>query len=95
MYDLAASVVADVAAQAQTTGGVTGQMKQLGAGVAIGFGAIGPGVGIGLAVLGALNAIGRNPETEGSVRNIMILGAALAESVAIYALLVALLLLFT
>jgi F-type H+-transporting ATPase subunit c len=93
MYDLAASVVADVLAADAATG-VSGQLKQLGAGLAIGLGAIGPGIGIGIAAQGALEAIGRNPEIEGPARNTMILGAALAESVAIYALLVALLLLF-
>ena len=68
--------------------------KLLGAGLAIGLGGIGPGVGIGLLVSGALQAIGRNPESEGSVRTLMIVGAGLAESVAIYALVVALILLF-
>lgn len=68
--------------------------KLLGAGLAIGLGGIGPGVGIGLLVNGALQAIGRNPESEGSVRTLMIVGAGLAESVAIYALVVALILIF-
>ncbi len=68
--------------------------KLLGAGLAIGLGGIGPGIGIGLLVNGALQAIGRNPESEGSVRTLMIVGAGLAESVAIYALVVALILLF-
>ncbi len=95
MYDLAASMVNDIVAQAQTANtGITGQIKQLGAGLAVGLGGIGPGIGIGIAVRGALEAIGRNPETEGAARNTMILGAALAEAVAIYALLVALLLIF-
>ncbi|NWJ95436.1 MAG: ATP synthase F0 subunit C [Chloroflexi bacterium] len=94
MHDLAASVVADVLAQTTASAGITGQLKQLGAGLAIGLGAIGPGIGIGIAVRGALEAIGRNPETEGAVRNTMILGAALSEAVAIYALLIALLLIF-
>ncbi len=68
--------------------------KLIGAGLAIGLGGIGPGIGIGLLVNGALQAIGRNPESEGSVRTLMIVGAGLAESVAIYALVVALILLF-
>jgi F-type H+-transporting ATPase subunit c len=71
-----------------------GEVIKLGAGLAIGLGAIGPGIGIGLTVAGALQAIGRNPETEGSVRTIMILGVGLAEGVAIYALVIAILLLF-
>jgi F-type H+-transporting ATPase subunit c len=67
---------------------------QLGAGLAIGLGAIGPGVGIGLLVAGALQALGRNPEAGGDIRTNMILGIVFAESVAIYALVVALILKF-
>ncbi|GBD15717.1 ATP synthase subunit c [bacterium HR26] len=64
------------------------------AALAIGLGAIGPGIGIGLAVRGAMDAIGRNPEAEGAVRLTMIIGAALAEAVAIYAFVVALIIAF-
>jgi len=71
------------------------RFDKLAAGIAIGIGAIGPGLGIGLAVRGAMEAIGRNPEAEGGIRTTLIIGAALAEAVAIYALLVAILILFT
>ena len=62
--------------------------------IAIGFGVIGPGIGIGLIGARGTEAIGRNPETEGKVRNIMILGFVFAESLAIFALLVALIIRF-
>ena len=75
-------------------GGVTGQLKQLAAALAIGLGGIGPGIGIGIAVNGAMQAIGRNPDAAGEIRGAMILGAGLAEAVAIYAFVVALILLF-
>jgi F-type H+-transporting ATPase subunit c len=65
---------------------------KLAAGIAMGFGAIGPGLGIGIAVSKGLEAVGRNPETESAVRSMMILGAGLAEAVAIYALVIALIL---
>jgi len=65
---------------------------RLAAGLAIGLGAIGPGLGIGIAVSKAMEAIGRNPETENAVRSTMILGAGLAEAVAIYAFVIALIL---
>ncbi len=68
--------------------------RLLAAGLAIGLGAIGPGVGIGLLVSGALQSIGRNPEAQGSIQINMFIGIAFAESVAIYALVVALILLF-
>jgi F-type H+-transporting ATPase subunit c len=64
------------------------------AALAIGLGALGPGIGIGLAVRGAMDAIGRNPEAEGAVRLTMIIGVALAEAVAIYAFVVALIIAF-
>ena len=67
--------------------------KMLGAGIAM-FGMIGPGIGIGLVVSGALQALGRNPEAGGELRTNMILGIVFCESVAIYALVVGLILLF-
>ena len=68
--------------------------KLFAAAAAIGLGALGPGLGIGLAVRGAMEAIGRNPEAEGAVRTTMIIGAGLAEAVAIYAFVTALILIF-
>ena len=58
------------------------------------MGAIGPGIGVGLLVMGALQAMGRNPEAAGEIRTNMILGIVFAEAIAIYALVIALLLLF-
>ncbi len=69
-------------------------LKALGAALAIGLGAIGPGVGIGIIGGKAMEAIGRNPEAMGDIRTNMILAIVFAESVAIYALVVALLLKF-
>lgn len=67
-------------------------MRVLGAGLAIGLGALGPGIGLGLIGLGAMQALGRNPEARGPILTNMILIGALAEAVAIYALIVAILL---
>lgn len=68
--------------------------KLIGAGLAIGLGAIGPGIGIGVLVNGMLSAQGRNPEVSGELFTNMILGIVFAESIAIYALVVALILIF-
>ncbi len=68
--------------------------KLLAAGLAIGLGAIGPGIGVGLLAMGALQAIGRNPEAQGQIQTNMFIGIALAEAIAIYALVVSLILLF-
>ncbi len=61
----------------------------LAAGLAIGLGAIGPGIGVGLAVSKAMEAIGRNPEASGTLFLPMIIGLAFAEAIAIYALIIA------
>jgi F-type H+-transporting ATPase subunit c len=71
-----------------------GSMKFLAAALAIGLGAIGPGLGIGILGAAAMNAIGRNPEARGPILTNMILAIAFAEAIAIYALIVAFLLLF-
>lgn len=68
--------------------------KAIGAALAIGLGGLGPGLGIGLAVRGAMEALGRNPEAAGDIRTTMIIGAALAEAVAIYAFVIAIIIAF-
>ncbi len=69
-------------------------VKSMGSALAIGLGALGPGLGLGLAVRGAMEALGRNPEAAGDIRTTMIIGAALAEAVAIYAFVIAIIILF-
>ena len=68
--------------------------KAIGSAIAIGVGGLGPAIGIGLAVRGAMDAIGRNPEASGEIRTTMIVGAALAEAVAIYAFVIAIIIAF-
>ncbi len=67
---------------------------QLAAAIAIGLGAIGPGIGIGLLAGPAMSAMGRNPDAAGLIRTNMILAIVFAEAIAIYALVVALIILF-
>jgi F-type H+-transporting ATPase subunit c len=69
-------------------------IKFLSAGLAIGLGALGPGIGIGILAWGALQAIGRNPDASSDIQTNMFIGIAFAEAIAIYALVVALILLF-
>jgi len=68
--------------------------KFLAAGLAIGLGAIGPGIGVGVLGFGAMQAPGRNPEARGVIFTNMIIMVAMAEAVAIYALVVSILLIF-
>lgn len=57
--------------------------------LAIGIGAIGPGLGIGFIGGKAMEAIGRNPEATGKILVPMLIAAAFAEAIAIYALVIA------
>ena len=66
----------------------------IGAGLAV-LAATGPGAGQGVAAGGAAQAVGRNPEAEGKIRIMMIIGQAIAESSSLYGLLIALILIFT
>ncbi|HYD35645.1 MAG TPA: ATP synthase F0 subunit C [Vitreimonas sp.] len=63
-------------------------------GLIMAFGTLGPALGIGLIGSKAMEAIGRNPEAASKVQTNMILVAAFAEAIAIYALVVALILKF-
>ena len=65
----------------------------LGAGIAMVAG-IGPGVGEGNAVAKACEAIGRQPECKSDVTSTMIVGCAIAETTGLYALVIAILLIF-
>ena len=66
----------------------------LGAGIAMGLGAIGPGIGEGFAAGKACEGISRNPNEAGLLTRTMLVGQAVSESTGIYALVVALLLIF-
>ncbi|MRR07712.1 MAG: ATP synthase F0 subunit C [Deltaproteobacteria bacterium] len=66
----------------------------IGAGLAIGLGCIGAGAGIGNAAAGASEAVGRNPAAQGKIMMTMMVGMAMAESIAIYSLVISLILLF-
>ncbi|MDR2198086.1 MAG: ATP synthase F0 subunit C [Deltaproteobacteria bacterium] len=94
---LVGGVLASGVAFAQSAAGgapaYAGQVY-LAAGLAIGLGVIGPGIGQGLTMLGALSGMSRNPEQVATLRLYMLLALAIIESLAIYALVVALILLY-
>ncbi len=66
-----------------------------GSGLAIGLGAIGAAIGEGYAASQANAAISRNPSLSGDIFKTMLVGQAIAESASIFALVVALMLLFS
>lgn len=86
------------AAEAAAAGGGADHMKMfavaLGAGLAIGVGALGGALGQGRAAAAALEGIARNPGAAGKITTPMIIGLALIESLVIYSLIVSLLMVF-
>ena len=72
---------------------IDGLASALGAGTAM-IAGLGPGIGEGICASKAVEAIGRQPEASGAVTRTMIIGDALAETTGLYALVIALLLLY-
>ncbi len=68
--------------------------KALGAGIAV-IALAGVGIGIGNIVASRVSSVARNPSARDQVFGIGILGFALTEAVALFALLIAFLILFT
>ena len=65
----------------------------IGAGLAV-FTGFGTGLGQANAAGKAVEAVGRNPDAEGKIRTMMVLGIALSETTGIYGLVIALMLIF-
>ncbi len=92
---LGMSLIATVAlAQTGDPRAAVVQYTVLAAGLAIGLGAIGSGIGMGTAIGGACEGTSRNPEAGGRILTTMIIGLAMIESLTIYALVIALILMF-
>jgi F-type H+-transporting ATPase subunit c len=66
----------------------------LAAAIAVSFGAVGPALAEGRAVAAAMDAIARQPEAAGVLSRTLFVGLAMIETMAIYCLVVALLVLF-
>jgi len=81
------------AADAAAAGSV-GPMAAIGCALGMAIAAMGCGIGQGISVKGACEGMARNPEIGGKLTTTLILGLAFIESLAIYALVVNLILLF-
>jgi len=66
-------------------------LAAIGAGIAVLTG-LGAGIGIGIATAGLVQAIARQPEATGKITPMFFVGVALAESTAIYGLVISILL---
>lgn len=84
-----ASAPVAMAAEGAAEGDSSKGLIALGAGLAMGVGALGCGMGQGRAVASAMESIGRNPNSADRLQTPMIIGLALIESIAIYALVIA------
>lgn len=68
--------------------------KAIGAAICVGLAAAGGAVAMGLAIAKAVEGISRQPEAEGKIRTSLMLGMVFIETVVIYALIVAILIVF-
>lgn len=66
----------------------------LGVGIVVGLTGIGAAIGMGMSISKSVDSIGRQPEAEGKIRSTLMLGLAFIETLAIYSLLVAILVIF-
>ena len=69
-------------------------MGYLSAALAIGIAAFGAAIGQGMGLSKAVEGVARNPGAGGKIQTVLIIGLALIESLFIYALVVALIILF-
>lgn len=69
-------------------------IKLLSAAIAIAVGCTGPAIAQGMMVSRAMESFGRNPEIQDKVFPKMVIAMAITESLAIYSLVIALLILF-
>lgn len=69
-------------------------MRLLAVALTIGVGVIAPALAIGMIGAAALGGIARNPEATSKIQTNMVLAIAFAESIAIYALVIALIIKF-
>lgn len=68
--------------------------KAFAAGIAIGLAALGGAIGMGLAIAKAAEGVSRQPEANSKIQTIMMLGLVFIETAIIYALVVAILIIF-
>jgi F-type H+-transporting ATPase subunit c len=68
--------------------------KLLAAGISMGVGSLGPALGLGMLISKALESIARQPEVSGDIRTNMFIGIGVTEAVALYAFVIALILIF-
>ena len=64
------------------------------AGIGVGLAALGGAIGMGMAISKSAEGIARQPEAEGKIRTTLMLGLVFVETAIIYALVIAILIIF-
>ena len=83
-----AFAASDAAADASISG------KAIAAAIVVGLAAAGGAIAMGMAIAKSVDGISRQPEAEGKIRTTLMLGLVFVETAIIYALIVAILIIF-
>ena len=83
-----AFAASDAAADASISG------KGIAAAIVVGLAAAGGAIAMGMAIAKSVDGISRQPEAEGKIRTTLMLGLVFVETAIIYALIVAILIIF-
>ncbi|MGE4170080.1 MAG: ATP synthase F0 subunit C [Candidatus Margulisiibacteriota bacterium] len=78
-----------------TSGSFSEMVARLSAALCIGFGILGPAIGVGTVALKANKTIGKYPRHADALTRTMLIGQAVTETMGIYAMVVALVLIFS
>jgi F-type H+-transporting ATPase subunit c len=90
----AAEAAAPAAASGDSSKALVVVVSIFSAAMVMGLGTICTALGMGHGLNGAVNAVGRNPEAQGKILTTMMIGFAMIESLAIYALVIALVIIY-
>ena len=90
----AAEAAAPAAASGDSSKAYVVAVSIFSAALVMGLGTICTALGMGHGLNGAVNAVGRNPEAQGKILTTMRVGLAMIESLAIYALVIALVIIY-
>ena len=90
----AAAPAAAVAASGDSSKALVVAVSIFSAAMVMGIGTICTALGMGHGLNGAVNAVGRNPEAQGKILTTMMVGLAMIESLAIYSLVIALVVIY-
>jgi len=90
----AAAPAAPVAAGGDYTKAIVVAISIFSAAMVMAAGTLCTALGMGHGLNGAVNAVGRNPEAQGKIMTTMMVGLAMIESLAIYALVIALVVIY-